>query len=453
MEKSQQSTLRHRANLRNLRSSIANEDSSNSTSPIDVNAGIKAPKTRAAFYAELETTVSNQATTDDHLTLFRIRYSVVGTKEAKHRVSQNQEALLSAIQDRIDETDIELTIYKDTYAGHITGFIETDPEAQSYESVIGRILKTLQNSIQVEQDWVWLETQTGCVCFDELDDQSTRSLVDALELTLSETSPEMNFLVFNPYLKRREQRDLALRNKLKDLIKNNSFKLYFQTIEDLASGNSIGIEVFTGFKDTSEQDEISAKEYLNCAIKNGMISELGALSRLIAVDSFKEIVTPDIKSRLKLWFNISAAELLDPNFIDNIKALNLPPTRIGLEIADDPILETRPAQRLLNILKEAGFAIALDHVTVSSPRLTILSKLSVDVIKVEIHETKPLIQAPETLLRLQFLRSLTIDTGISMTIIGIASEQQSDEAEQLGVTAVQGIHIGERESDLETLSI
>ena len=91
---------------------------------------------------------------------------------------------------------------------------------------------------------------------------------------------------------------------------------------------------------------------------------------------------------LRVSLNVSALEIREPDYLDNITRLlqevGLPPSAVQLEITERLFIEPNPKLLdRLDALRRLGISIAIDDFGMGSTSLSLLHKLPVDVLKID----------------------------------------------------------------------
>ncbi len=165
---------------------------------------------------------------------------------------------------------------------------------------------------------------------------------------------------------------------------DGSLELVYQPEIDLDSGAIVAMEGLLRWHHGPE-GVLAPADFLDLAISSGEISPIGEwVLRTGAAEaaSWQSLRGP---SR-QLWLNVSAAQLLDPDFAELVASVvaehRLPQGALGLEVSERTILDLgEAAAPILVALRAAGVSLAVDDFTSYYATLGAIEALPVDAVK------------------------------------------------------------------------
>ncbi|MDM7831211.1 putative bifunctional diguanylate cyclase/phosphodiesterase [Cellulomonas edaphi] len=242
------------------------------------------------------------------------------------------------------------------------------------------------------------------------------------------------FRVYDRALRRRVDAARHHRAALEAAVAEDHFTAYFQPIVDARTLEVLQVEALARWDDHGQL--LLPSDWLDVAEETGLIVPIGA-SMLTqsrrALDRFQ----------IPVAVNLSARQLAEPDALEQIEAAwgDTYWEHLTLEITESALVRTGPAVPLLSELRARGARIAVDDFGTGYSSLARLSRLPVDVLKID----------------RSFVREIGTDRGASVvrTILDLAAvhgldvvaegvERSSDLATlvDLGVRRVQGNFLG-----------
>jgi diguanylate cyclase len=235
--------------------------------------------------------------------------------------------------------------------------------------------------------------------------------------------------------------DLAeglLADELTNAIRGHRLTVAYQPIVDLADGRMIGAEALVRWPGR----EVFPDVFIPLAEKIGMIGELGmfVLGEAAAHAARWRAAMPDFY----VTVNLSAHQLREPELAERVAAVldraGLPARHLVLELTESALVSERTDLPVLERLRAQGIRIAIDDFGTGYSSLRYLTRLPVDVLKLDRSFVGELNGEPagsavtEAVIRLsQILR-------LSLVAEGVETDAQVRELLLLGCTIGQGYH-------------
>ena len=182
---------------------------------------------------------------------------------------------------------------------------------------------------------------------------------------------------------------ITIRNKIKARIANNRYLLQYQPIYNPREKSIVGFEGLLRMVDENNK-LVPPYKFIPEIEKNNMLYEISiwilekAIYDYYKIKEYKSMCEKDFY----ISINISLNEVENDDFVRKyIKILSkskLGPNKICLEIIERVKMnDLNKITRNINLLKDAGFKIAIDDFGVEYSNLDVLQKLDVDTIKVD----------------------------------------------------------------------
>ena len=179
---------------------------------------------------------------------------------------------------------------------------------------------------------------------------------------------------------------MQIETHLQAALERDEFSLVFQPIVDARNGLPVAVEALLRWH-SPELGEVPPDAFIPVADSIGLMPALGA--RVLERACREAAGWPEIAGlALRLSVNVSARELEQPDFAGRVhRALTgagLPAARLLLELADAPSpAPATNAARQLQAVRALGVTLALDHFGGPQSSLTTLSRLDLQMLKLD----------------------------------------------------------------------
>jgi diguanylate cyclase (GGDEF)-like protein len=179
---------------------------------------------------------------------------------------------------------------------------------------------------------------------------------------------------------------LELRSDLERAIEAGELELHYQPVVRLADGSISGFEALLRWHHP-ERGMVSPVEFIPIAEETGLIVSIGRWVLHEAAHHARRLEAA-ANGPLRMNVNLSAKQLQHGGIVHDVQAAltasGLPPDRLVLELTESVLLEDGDlAVERLNALKALGLRLALDDFGTGFSSLSYLSRLPVDVLKLD----------------------------------------------------------------------
>lgn len=238
-----------------------------------------------------------------------------------------------------------------------------------------------------------------------------------------------------------KKRKQTIQNSIQQAINTNQFSLFYQPKVRLDNGLVESAEVLMRWEHTS-LGWVSPLEFISLSELDGQIEKIGSWVLEKSINQLTSL-RHQYGNNLNLAINVSPRQLLNDQIINEVSYLlaksGLDPACIELEITEGCVIEDLPqAGKVLWQLKDLGVRIAIDDFGAGYSSFVYLSKLPVDVLKLD----KILIDDLETnndvINMLQSIIGLCKRMQIEVVAEGVENQRQVDLLRGLGCDYIQG---------------
>jgi diguanylate cyclase (GGDEF)-like protein len=194
-------------------------------------------------------------------------------------------------------------------------------------------------------------------------------------------------LHFQPQMSRETTARVALEGKLRTAIAEQQFVLHYQPQINLSTGEIEAVEALLRWRDGGEQPVLPGR-FLPLLEATGMIVPVGSWTLLKALEDLEGWFRAGYRP-MRVAVNVSAVQLRQREFVHGLLVLaeRLAPLAgfgLDIEITETTLLQDlEGTSRKLRELRQAGIRIALDDFGTGYSSLALLSKLPVDVLKID----------------------------------------------------------------------
>ena len=252
-------------------------------------------------------------------------------------------------------------------------------------------------------------------------------------------------VVFDEAMHARAMEHLALEADLRVAVDREQFRLFYQPIIDLSTGELAGFEALVRWEHP-ERGMIQPLEFIKIAEETDLIVPLGRWVYKTAAAQLSEWNRRfGFDHALQVGVNVSKRQLLHPGFVDEIvecrRACGLHPGELQLEVTESVIADERSeVAPLLRRLRDHGFSIAMDDFGTGVSSLSALHDYPIDVLKIDRSFIRVLDEDRSLLAIVSSITSLAENLHIKTIAEGIESEKIIGALQSIGCTWGQGFH-------------
>ena len=238
-----------------------------------------------------------------------------------------------------------------------------------------------------------------------------------------------------------KKRKKTIQNSIQQAINTNQFNLFFQPKVRLDNGLVESAEVLLRWEHTS-LGWVSPMEFISLSELDGQIENIGSwvleksITQLVGLRS-------QYGDMINLAINVSPRQLLNNQIVDELSYLlsksGVEPTCIELEITEGCVIEDLDqASEVLWLLKNLGVRIAIDDFGAGYSSFAYLSKLPIDILKLDKILIDDLETNSDVINMLQSIVGLCKRMRIEVVAEGVENQRQVDLLRNLGCDYAQG---------------
>jgi diguanylate cyclase (GGDEF)-like protein/PAS domain S-box-containing protein len=286
------------------------------------------------------------------------------------------------------------------------------------------------------------------------DGDDSEKLLKSADMALSRAKLDARgtFAFFEAALDAKAQSRRKIEVELRDAIRNDVLRPYYQPLIDLQSGRITGFEALVRWPH-AERGMVSPAEFIPVAEETGLINPLGGLMlRRACLDAAS---WPD---DVRVAVNLSPLQFRSGNLLsivtDALRHSGLPPRRLELEITETLLLE-KSAQVLatLHALRALGVRISMDDFGTGYSSLSYLRSFPFDKIKIDQSFVRDLGANREAQAIIRSIVSLGKGLGVTITAEGVETEAELSCLRAEGCDEGQGFLFSRARPNAEIISL
>ena len=283
----------------------------------------------------------------------------------------------------MDENDFIARLSGDEFALVISPY--KDEEALMKH--VREFSEVLKNEITIFDRGVFVDASFGiAICPLHSKDPETLVRYADIAMQMSRISGESNILMFNDDMTKSVERTANIDKLMRAALANDGFDLVFQPQYDTVNKKLRGFETLLRLND-SDGRPISPGVFIPLAEKNGLITDIDCYVMKKAMKTFLPMLKKHNES-LILSINISAVHLAKNSFLSDVESAvmetGFPPQNLELEITESVFISSiDTALEILNRVKSMGIQLALDDFGTGYASLSYLTKLPIDLLKID----------------------------------------------------------------------
>jgi diguanylate cyclase (GGDEF)-like protein/PAS domain S-box-containing protein len=268
-------------------------------------------------------------------------------------------------------------------------FIEGAGRAVDAVRVAERILKVFETPFVIDEHEVFLNMSMGIALGREGCGDAGQLLSDAEQaMNKAKKNPHLRYFVLDESMQSVALERLCLETDLRKGLDRDEFRLFYQPVVDLGSGEVVGMEALMRWEHPVRK-MVRPNEFIPVAEETGMIIPLGYKALKQACDRMREwsrMVDSDPPKTVAV--NLSAKQFMKSDLLDDVKRVldetGLDGNRLKLEVTESAVMANPEAAReLLAGLKELGVGISIDDFGTGYSSLSYLKHLPSDILKID----------------------------------------------------------------------
>jgi diguanylate cyclase (GGDEF)-like protein len=342
----------------------------------------------------------------------------------------------------IRETDTVARLGGDEFVVLLQDLSELPEEAAAQaKTVAEKILATLHEPYLLDGRECRSSSSIGITVFGNPQDSTNEVLQQAdIAMYQAKAAGRNTLHFFAPALQAAVNARAAMEEDLRQAMKRNDFRLYYQAQVD--RGMLIGAEALVRWQHP-KRGLLFPDEFIPLAEQTGLILTLGDWVLETACKQIASWSARKGTEHLTVAVNISARQLLSPDFVQNVlstlRRTGANPKSLKLELTESMFVDDlENVIAKMTVLKSHGLRFSLDDFGMGYSSLAYLRRLPLDQLKIDQEFVRDILADPSSAAIAQSIISLSGAMGLSVIAEGVETEGQREFLASLGCHAFQG---------------
>jgi diguanylate cyclase (GGDEF)-like protein/PAS domain S-box-containing protein len=294
----------------------------------------------------------------------------------------------SRLEATVRPTDTVARFGGDEFAVLLDGIVDTQEAADVAE----RVLRSLDRHLEIDGKEVFPRASVGiCIADRELDIPAAEELLRNADVAMymAKRDSKGGYRLFEPKMHERVVERLELRAELQRAIDNHQLEVYYQPVVRLDKKVIYGIEALLRWRHPT-RGSILPDQFIPLAEETGLIIPIG---RWVLNEACRQAARLNRAAAhgpepLTISVNLSVKQLQSETIVPDVRSAlettGLEPSALVLEITESVMMADMDlAVQQLNDLKALGVRLAMDDFGTGYSSLSYLSRLPVDILKMD----------------------------------------------------------------------
>jgi diguanylate cyclase (GGDEF)-like protein len=306
--------------------------------------------------------------------------------------------------------------------------------------IAGQLVEAIGRPFLSGDHVITLASRAGVAASDEGDDpaallrRASAALADAREV---DGAPVR---VIEPGGESRTAREDRLEVDLRRALDEDRIEIRFQPIVAVIGGEIVGAEALARWLHP-DHGELGAATLFSVAERSDYLAQLSDHVQRKAIAA--AAAWPEALSGLRLAVNITAADIVRPNFADQFLEMvaqsGFDPARLTVEVTESGLIEDlAAAANLLARLRGGGLRVAIDDFGTGYSSLAYLKALPLDYLKIDKRLCEDIAGSPRDRIVVRSVIDMARSLGLAVIAEGVETEDQLSLLAQEGCNLYQG---------------
>ena len=322
--------------------------------------------------------------------------------------------------------------------------ILVDPCSQTMlETLAQSIIDRLRLPIHLQLIDVYTSCSIGIAMYPE-HGESLEALISHADTAMyaAKEAGKHTYRVFLPEMNQKVAQYIWLDTELRNAIEEKQFVLHYQPLINLCTGRLHSVEALIRWRSTS-RGLVGPSEFIRFTEESGLIVPIGRWLMREAVWQAARWVESGLNIRISI--NISARQLRDAEIVNQLRELieqsGAARTLIDIELTESSFIEDEKAAiDLMRQFKQLGARILLDDFGTGYSSLSQLTRLPIDVIKLDRSFITGIDQNFQAQSLVRSVLGLARAFGFAVVAEGVETEREVQFLKDIGVDYAQGFY-------------
>lgn len=265
-----------------------------------------------------------------------------------------------------------------------------------------------------------------------------------IALKFAQQDGQAQVKIYEISMREEELNNIRLHESLRQALVDEEFYLVLQPIVNIKTGECHEGECLIRWE-SPQWGRVPPDRFILLAEETGLMPPLGNWVINKACEELQKLIARGAPVNFKLHINISATQLLQPDFsfslLDAIKRYELRNANICIEITETVLLkEISRTSETLGYLRRHGVSVAIDDFGSGFSSLSYLHKLPFDTIKIDRNFVSGVLNDHKSESIISAVIVLAEGFNVPLIAEGIENEYVRERLIDLGCTKAQGYH-------------
>lgn len=320
-------------------------------------------------------------------------------------------------------------------------------QAEDALRIADKIIEHFKSPVIIEGHEILVSFSVGIAIYPEHGDNISALIHNAdTAMYHIKNRGKRGYVLYDPTMDASNPMHPAIENDLRKALIDEQFEVMLQPQQDTASGRLVGAEALIRWHHP-ERGLVMPDEFIRCAEESGLIVELGEWVLRESCRLLHERFNHGRHEDLTMSVNISARQLVQPDFVTKVLEIlaeyQIAGPRIELEITENILMQDMDqATRQLKELSKAGIRIAVDDFGTGYSSLSYLQTLPLHTLKIDksfisgiqsLHEKHSIVTG---------LIVMAKELGLDVVAEGVETEIQLEFLKRVACPRIQGFLLG-----------
>jgi diguanylate cyclase len=328
-------------------------------------------------------------------------------------------------------------------------FISSISYLNEINTTVRKIMDILKNPYDINGHKIYSSTSIGVSVFPDDGEDFEVLLKNAdAAMYIAKSNGKNQWQMFNNNISREINRIYSIQRGLRTALDNDEMFVVFQPKVRLTDDEVNGFEALLRWK-SNEIGFVSPGEFIPVAENTRVIIPIGKFVLREVFAKVKYLLSEGYDN-FKIAVNLSEIQLRDGNLLEYFNSLieefNVSPKYIEVEITESMIMKSvdKNIECLLQI-KELGASIALDDFGTGYSSLNHLTKLPIDVLKIDRSFVIDMAENDKSRYIVENIIQLSHKLGMTVVAEGVEEKEQVDYLRSIECDTVQGFYYSKPE--------
>ncbi len=333
-------------------------------------------------------------------------------------------ALAGRLKECIRKEDTVARLGGDEFAILLTNVSGQD----GAEKVARNILETITQPINIKGNDLIITSSIGItLCPNDGNEYPELLKNSDMAMYRAKKAGRNNIQFYSPEMNNEMKRQLQIEQELRSALLNNQFRLYYQPIIDIETGEVLALEALLRWIHP-ENGILRPDYFLQTAEQTGQLHEIGQWALRNACLQGRAIQEWS-RSPMQVALNLSNRQFNHPNLIDQIKSVlketKFNPHNLIFEMSENTITSNIEASfTILNQLKDLGISLTLDSFGTGLSSLRQLKQIPIDIIKIDRTFVKGIPEDESDMAITETLLAITDQMDLKSFATGVETKEQ-----------------------------